>query len=261
MPANVTKCPAIARAQPTHDTALYEAWNDRPKFCWDDGASHLAWGLKHVMTGTGKCCPTDGTGPAGPESATKGTGALQHNEHTNPQGSCCDCVADLGCTHGAFHPLNGGRDHHEYNFKGEECTRRGLDIDPDTGNCTVFTGVPRILVVLSDGKSNPHFEPYEWAPYVRAHVDRVFAVGTGKSLGAGDYDNYHRELDAIASEPLDAHRFDVQNEVQLRALLTHLNHEFCALPEGLPEFGTIGVERSVRSFDVNAAQTWSARSS
>ena len=64
----------------------------------------------------------------------------------------------------------------------------------------------------------------------------MFAVGTGQSDDkTGEYSNYQRELDAIASEPLDAHRFDVQDKSSMGLLLTHLTNSFCDTAAPLPD--------------------------
>lgn len=64
-------------------------------------------------------------------------------------------------------------------------------------------GVPRVLITLTDGKSNPHFEPYEWAHFLQNQRIEMFSVGMAGSF------NYLPELEALASYPIDQHMFQV----------------------------------------------------
>lgn len=100
---------------------------------------------------------------------------------------------------------------------------------------------PRILIVLTDGKSNPHFEPDQWMTEIFKAGIEVFAVGMG-DRPANDFSEFERrgykkELNVMASEPLDYHRFDVQGASNLTEILLHLTDGLCEKPVFMPPGG------------------------
>jgi hypothetical protein len=171
-------CPVIGHGE-AHNVKHYEEFHARDDFCWANGATHLAMGLKHVLVGNGNANDNGGGGDRG-----------------------------------MFDPRNGARASHKF---------------------------PRILIVLTDGKSNPHFEPDQWIEEIRNAGIEVFAVGMG-DRDANDLSDvarrdYKKELNMMASEPLDYHRFDVQGASHLNDILLHLTDGLCEKPVFLPPGG------------------------
>lgn len=174
-------CPQIGHGSSTnrginHEEDDYTKWHERDDFCFNNGASHLSLGLKHILVG--------------------------NKDHK-----------------GMFHPDNGAR--------------------PLTDN------IPRVLIVLSDGKSNPHFEPYEWSDELHANNIEVFSVGMGFRAGkpgtsTQDRSDYIKELNDMASEPIDRYRFDITGDGHLGDILQHLTDGFCERPTVLPPGGSKG---------------------
>jgi hypothetical protein len=115
---------------------------------------------------------------------------------------------------GMFDPRNGARASHKY---------------------------PRILIVLTDGKSNPHFEPDQWIEEIRNAGIEVFAVGMGDNplndLDDQERKDYKKELNMMASEPLDYHRFDVSGAGHLNGIIRHLTDGLCEKPAVFPPGG------------------------
>lgn len=171
-------CPVIGHGK-EHEVTRYEEFHAKDDFCWADGATHLAMGLKHVLIGNGE---------------------------QNDNGG--------GGDFGMFDPRNGARASHKF---------------------------PRILIVLTDGKSNPHFEPDQWMTEIFKAGIEVFAVGMGDrpANGLSDFErrDYKKELNVMASEPLDYHRFDVQGAGHLNDILLHLTDGLCEKPVFMPPGG------------------------
>lgn len=89
-------------------------------------------------------------------------------------------------------------------------------------------GVPRVLITLSDGKANPHFEADEWGSELRSRGIRMFSVGMS------DGDNYAQQLEALASEVKDRHMFMLQNPDHLQDIVDALSFDVCEVPDVLP---------------------------
>ena len=54
-------------------------------------------------------------------------------------------------------------------------------------------GVPRVLMVLTDGRSSPHFEPHDWAVATHDRMIHVYAVGMGAAGAVDENDNDYLE--------------------------------------------------------------------
>eukprot|EP00039_Didymoeca_costata_P024477 m.10385 g.10385 ORF g.10385 m.10385 type:complete len:1650 (+) comp4252_c0_seq1:100-5049(+) len=111
---------------------------------------------------------------------------------------------------------------------------------PTNGASPVADKVPKRLIVMSDGKSNAHFEPYQWSDQIHDAGIQVYAVGLGtrKVGGAITRSDYLKELNDMASEPLDRFRFDVTKDDGLTSeILRHISDSFCEIPIVIPPGG------------------------
>ena len=89
-------------------------------------------------------------------------------------------------------------------------------------------GVPRVLITLSDGKANPHFEADEWAAHLKATGIRMF------SIGMEDDDNYLSQLQVLASHPTDRHMFQLDGTDHLQDIVDALSWDVCETPDVIP---------------------------
>lgn len=81
-------------------------------------------------------------------------------------------------------------------------------------------GVPKAVVVFSDGKSDDFYETSNAAGRVREIGVTVFAVGVGQDLDLF-------ELKAIASDPDCTHLSLVESYNQIDTLVQEMQHASC----------------------------------
>lgn len=92
-------------------------------------------------------------------------------------------------------------------------------------------GTPRVLVVLTDGRANPGFEPAAEAAKLHAAGVTVFAVGVG------NFDS--SELRDMASAPKDRRVFELERFNELAALAAGLAPLTCFAPTPLEPSGPV----------------------
>jgi hypothetical protein len=83
--------------------------------------------------------------------------------------------------------------------------------------------VPRVLIMITDGKSDFGYEPGAAALALQAQGVHVFAVGVGTC-----YDE--DELNSIASNPDDEHVFGVKSFLQMNRIVNRIASATCAKP-------------------------------
>ncbi|EDQ85698.1 uncharacterized protein MONBRDRAFT_38707 [Monosiga brevicollis MX1] len=82
--------------------------------------------------------------------------------------------------------------------------------------------IPRVLIVLTDGRSNPGFEPDEYSTALKDKGIEIYAIGVG--------DYYSIEVQEMASEPKDRHAFELSNQDDLARLVDRLSYQTCSIP-------------------------------
>eukprot|EP01147_Barroeca_monosierra_P009343 gene9343-1606_t len=106
-------------------------------------------------------------------------------------------------------------------------TSRGLEQVRDTifqlqnGMRPFEDSIPRVLVVLTDAKSNPGFEPDEIAKELHDRGIIVYAIGVGTY--------FYPELHALASEPKDQHIFQLESAHSLWTIVDRLSRDTCEI--------------------------------
>ena len=93
---------------------------------------------------------------------------------------------------------------------------RDTIFNPQYGARSVFS-VPRILVSMSDGKSNPGFEPMAIASQLQSQYGvKIYSIGMGNGA------DYTIELAAAASVPSDRYMFQLSDATALPQIVTSL---------------------------------------
>ena len=81
-------------------------------------------------------------------------------------------------------------------------------------------GVPNVLVIITDGKSNNEEETWRMAMEAREKGITIIAIGVGQSVNL-------RELQGMASDPTDANVIRVSNFGDLRGIQDRIIRSLC----------------------------------
>jgi hypothetical protein len=202
----------------THDTAkdMIDAINAQHTKVWNSGVKEI------------DICPQIGHG------SSTGRDIIHTEDDYTAWHERDNFCFNNGASHhslGLKHVLVGNKDH------------KGM-FHPDNGARPLTDNIPRVVIVLSDGKSNPHFEPYAWSDELHKQQYEVFSVGmgftSGKIGGVAERRDYLKELNDMASEPINRYRFDIAGDGHLSDILQHLTDGFCERPIILPPGGSDG---------------------
>ena len=86
--------------------------------------------------------------------------------------------------------------------------------------------IPRVLVVLTDGKSQYQFEPKNMSTTLKSANITIFSIGVGSI--------YYPELQDMASLPLQSHIFEVSGFNSLTTIVDQLSQGVCNTPAIIP---------------------------
>ena len=87
-------------------------------------------------------------------------------------------------------------------------------------------GIPRAVITLTDGKSNPGFEPAAAAKALMDKGIEMFSIGVGGYLKS--------EVLDMASVPKDRHMFELEDPNALKKIAGHLAYDICQITAPIP---------------------------